>query len=123
MSDADAMWDQVYDAFKDHKIRPIDQSPQVNLNRIAAKYIGGSFDPSNCDIHEEVLTPDELRQLKRYSEDDAVPHRPDEEPIVVLVHNGQRFVIDGRRRVTKWLKEENPKSRLALIIEPKASAS
>jgi len=115
MSDTDALWDQVYAAFDAHKVP---QTPQVTLNRIATKCIGLSFDPSNCDIHEEILTLDELRRLNRYSEDDDRPHW-DVEPIVVLAYNGQRIVIDGRRRVTKWLKEGRTKPRLALIIEPR----
>jgi hypothetical protein len=117
MSDAKGLWDRVRAAFKAHQT-PIDSTPQAALNRIAAKCIGFSFDPSNCDVHEEHLTLDELRRLKRHSEDDGRPHR-EVEPIVVLVYGGQRFVIDGRRRVTKWLNEGIDRPRAAIIITPR----
>jgi hypothetical protein len=55
MSDASALWGRAYAVFE---AQIVPQPPQVNLNRIAAKCIGLSFDPSNCDILEEVLSPD-----------------------------------------------------------------
>ena len=62
MSDDEALWNQVYAAFKAHKIHPDDQTPQFNLNRIAAKcVVRQSFEPSTCNIHKEVLSPDDLK--------------------------------------------------------------
>ena len=116
MSDTDALWKRVDDAFKDHRIRLEDQTPQVNLNRIAAKCIGIRFDSSNCTVHEEWLSPDELRRLKRFH-DDNQPSR-DWGSIVVLVYKGERVVIDGNKRVNKWVNEESTVLRSALIIEP-----
>ena len=64
--------------------------------------------------------PDELKQLVLYSRnDDSASHKPDMEPIVVLVYGGQRLVIDGRRRVTRWIEQNNHTPRRALIIEPR----
>jgi hypothetical protein len=79
MSDADALWDRVRAAFKDHRTS-IDQTPQPALNRIVAKCLGLSLDPSNCDVYEERLTLEELRQLKRYSENHPNPHFDVERP-------------------------------------------
>jgi hypothetical protein len=42
-----------------------------------------------------------------------------QEPIVILVYGGQRLVIDGRRRVTKWIKQNDHTPRRALIITSK----
>ena len=102
MSETDAVWGRVRDAFKAHQIPGIDLTPQMALNRIAAKCIHLSFDPSNCRVYEESLSTDELRQLVRYHERDD-PER-DGGSIVVLVYKGQRFVIDGNKRVNKWVK-------------------
>ncbi len=117
MSDPDALWARVYAAFEGHKQPPIDPTPQATLDRIAAKCIRVSFAPSNCTVHEEFLSLDELRQLKRYDEKDDRPHREDGS-IVVLVYEGERVVIDGRRRVNKWVNEGSTEPRSALIIEP-----
>ena len=121
MSNPDALWKRVYNAFKAHRISAEAQTPSVNLNRIAAKCIGIWFDPSNCTVHEEFLSLDDLRQLKRYDEKDDRPHREDSS-IVVLVYEGERVVIDGRRRVNKWLKEGSIEPRSALIITPHSAS-
>ncbi len=119
MSDTDALWVQVRAAFQPHRILPdiIDLTPQMALNRIAAKCIGLSFDPSNCTVREESLSLDDLRRLKRYDEKDDRPNR-ESGSIVVLVYKGERVVIDGRRRVNKWVNDESTVRRSALIIEP-----
>ncbi len=116
MNDTDALWKRVDDAFKDHRLRLEDQTPQVNLNRIAANCIGIWFDSLNCTVHEVFLSLDELRQLKRYHDEDQ-PSR-DWGSIVVLVYKGERVVIDGNKRVNKWVKEGSSERRSALVIEP-----
>lgn len=119
MSDIDPLWHQAYEAFTWHQHHLSDPTPQMALDRVAWKCIRQSFNPDTCNIHEERLTLEELKQLELYSKDDAAPHKPDKEPIVVLVYGGQRIVIDGRRRVTRWIKQNDPTLRHALIIEPK----
>ena len=121
MSEPAALWDQVRAAFKAHQIKGIDHTPQMALDRIPAKGIRLSFNPDNCDVHEETLSLDNLTQLRRYSEDDDRPADgyEDKEPIVVLAYQGQRIVIDGRRRVTRWINRNDPTLRRVLIIEPK----
>ncbi|MBI3356128.1 MAG: hypothetical protein HY038_05055 [Nitrospirae bacterium] len=101
-----------------HRVPPPDKTPQETLDRVAAKCIRVSFNPKNCKVRQETLSFEDLKGLKRYSEDD---HHPSWEvdPIVVLVYQGRRFIIDGRRRVTKWVNEENTTPRRALIIEPR----
>lgn len=121
MSDPDALWARVYAAFEGHKQPPIDPTPQATLDRIAAKCIHVSFNRSNCTVHEEFLSLDDLRQLKRYDEKDDRPHREDGS-IVVLVYEGERVVIDGRRRVNKWLKEGSIEPRSALVITPHSAS-
>jgi hypothetical protein len=121
MNDTDALWDRVRDAFKAHQIPGIDRTPQMALGRLAAKCILLSFNGSNCTVREEYLSLDELQQLIRYH--DNAHAKRDGGPIVVLVYEGQRFVIDGNKRVNKWLKGGDTELRSALILEPKVPAS
>jgi len=92
MSDSNPLWQEVYAALKGHQSPPRDPTPQATLDRIAAKRIHLTFNPNNCDIHEEFLSLEELKRLKRYSEDDDRPNI-EVEPIVVLVYgeHGNRF--------------------------------
>ena len=117
MSDADILWRQIHAAFEAHRIPGIDRTPQMAMDRIAAKCIGFSFSPDNCEVDEEVLSLDNLKQLKRYHKE-ANPARNDE-PIIVLVYDGDRFVIDGNKRVNKWVNDEDATSRRALIVRMK----
>src|SRR5215813_5966003 len=100
MSDANILSSQIHTAFKAHQIQGIDRSPQMAMDRIAAKCIGLSFNSDNCDVLEELLCLDDLKQLRRYHKE-SNPKR-DEGAIMVLIHNGQRYVIDGNKRVNKW---------------------
>ena len=45
------------------------------LDRIAAKCMRLSFNPQNCDIHEEVLSLDDLEQLEVYDKIDTKAHQ------------------------------------------------
>jgi len=114
MNNQKVLWEQVYAAFEAHKVH---QTPEINLNRIAAKCVGLWFEPSNCTVHEEFLSLDDLRSLKLYNYDDDKPQW-EIEPIVILVYGGERFVIDGRRRVTRWVKQAEDQPRRAIIITP-----
>lgn len=126
MSETNILWHQALAAFAPHQLRGIDHTPQMALDRVAVKCLRISlklfFNSSNCNISQTLLPFSELDKLTRYDKLDANPHC-ECEPIVVLVYNGQRYVIDGRRRVTKWLNEDSTKPRLALIIEPRPLAS
>ena len=117
MSDTDALWERVHDAFKAHQIEGIDHTTQMALDRIAAKCIRLSFNLLNCTVREEFLSLDDLRRLKRYDEKDDRPNR-ESGSIVVLVYKGERVVIDGNKRVNKWVKEGSSERRSALVIEP-----
>ncbi len=116
MSDTDALWERVHDAFKAHQIEGIDHTTQMALDRIAAKCIRLSFNLLNCTVREEFLSLDDLRGLKRYHDEDQPSQ--DWGSIVVLVYKGERVVIDGNKRVNKWVKEGSSERRSALVIEP-----
>ena len=122
MSEEDALWDRIYAAFVAHQKPWIDHTPQMALDRVAAKCIeriGLSFNKSNCTVHEESLSFDALKRLRRHHGRSRVDPRFEDWALVILQYNGQRFVIDGNTRVNKWVNEESHISRLALIIEPR----
>ena len=116
MSDTDALWERVHDAFKAHQIEGIDHTTQMALDRIAAKCLRLSFNLLNCTVREEFLSLDDLRGLKPYHDEDQPSQ--DWGSIVVLIYKGERVVIDGNKRVNKWVNEESTVLRSALIIEP-----
>jgi len=121
MSEAHELWERIYAAFKPHRM-PTDPTPQAALNRIAAKCLKTeqrrSFDPSNCVVRQEVLSVDELRQLELFH-NRPFPQRCDD-PIIVLVCEERRVVIDGNNRVNKWVQAGASEPRLAIIIESPA---
>jgi len=113
----DELWRQVAEAFEPHRL---DTDPDwlAALNRIAAKCLasGGAsvFNSSSCAIRGQVLTPSQLSSLKTYR-DKTTPGRI-QEPIVVLEFAGESWVIDGNKRVNKWVAEHDTQPRRAVII-------
>jgi hypothetical protein len=120
MSDANSLWAEAYEAFTWHQPHLPDPTEQMALDRLAWKCTRESFNPDTCDIHEETLSLEALKQLEVYSKDDTVADKPDKEPIVVLLYKGRRLVIDGRRRVNRWIEQKDHTPRRALIITPKS---
>jgi hypothetical protein len=121
LSNAEALWRRIYESFHFHRfsVKPPDPDSQTALNRIAAKCIGvpgRSFDPSTCSVRAQVLSVEQLRQL-RLHHTRSRPQR-DEQPIVVLSFEGQLYVVDGNTRVNRWLADGSSQPRAAIIIEP-----
>jgi hypothetical protein len=120
MSKANELWQRVYEGFAYQG----DPTPQAGLNRIAAKCLKlakpPSFDPSNCDVQEKFLIPDEFRHFERYHEREN-PRR-EGGSIVVLFYQGKGFVLDGHNRISKCLKEGTTEPRSVLIIQLKPTA-
>lgn len=118
------LWGEVYSAFEFHRRgpdHPPDPSAQAALNRIAAKCLkregAQSYDPSNCDIHREILTYQQLTELRRHHARKN-PAR-DCEPIVVIHFAGERWVVEGNNRVNKWLVDGSARPRSAIVITPR----
>ena len=114
------LWKQVHAAFEAHRIPGIDPDAQAALNRIAAKCLRISFDEANCTIREEILDLNALRRSTVFHSN-ASPARH-HEPIVVLSFKGERYVIDGNKRVNAWRATAKPQSRRAIVIEPTEAA-
>ena len=121
---AEQVWRHVEEAFEPHR-QETDPNWVAALNRIAVKCLafGGAsvFNSSTCTIREEVLTPSQVSSLRTYG-DNKTPGRM-QEPIVVLEFAGSRWVIDGNKRVNKWVAERDNQPRRAVIITPKKGAA
>src|SRR5689334_2006861 len=118
MTARDPLWDEIDRAFLKHGVHPADQTPEVKLNRIAGKCVLAWLCPESCTVQKEAIPFKDLKTLKRY-DDPKGPPAWEIEPIVVLKIEGNRYVIDGRRRVWKWIKDGVDRSRTAIIITPK----
>jgi hypothetical protein len=114
----DPLWDEVDRAFHAHWLPKEDQTATVNLNRIAGKCVLTRLQPETCTVHQETLTSEELKRLKLYDQS-TTPPALEREPIIVVEIDGVRHVIDGRRRVMKWIREGSTQSRTAIIMVPK----
>ncbi|SRR6266849_9016248 len=82
----DELWRSALACFEGHAHRP--KTPEnllFALNRIAAKWLGKqpSFDRSNCRLHEERLSPEQLCKLDRHHERASTVN--EQEPVVVLL--------------------------------------
>jgi hypothetical protein len=111
----DELWSQAHRAFEGHRLA-VDPNAQAALNRIAAKCLRISFDPTNCTIREAVLDAEALRQLHVFH--NRASPASDHEPIVVLSFKGKEYVIDGNSRVNLWRRIDGPQLRRAIVIEP-----
>lgn len=78
------------------------------------------FNRTNCSIREEVLSVDAIRQLVVYHNRDRPANM--EGPIVVLIYDGRRFVIEGNTRTNAWRAGQYGGPFTALVLEPKAHA-
>jgi hypothetical protein len=118
----DDLWQQAFQAFEAHRLAT-DPNAQAALDRIASKCLRlgerRSFDPSNCTIRQEVLNAEDLPTLERYH-NKKTPGRI-HEPIVLLEIDGRRLVIDGNKRVNRWIAERATSARAAILIAPLAT--
>ena len=124
MSDTVELWRQIHESFKCHITR-IDSNAQAAMERVAMKCLGltvrRSFNALNCTVREETLETASLHELKLYHPR-AEPRHPGG-PIVVLVYEGKKFVIDGNNRVSVWIKRKMKGPFTAIVVEPHAMSS
>ena len=114
----DPLWDEIDRAFLKHGVHPDDQTPILNLNRIAGKCVLTWLCPENCTIHKEPIPFKDLQTLILFDKPDRPPAW-DIEPIVVLQIDDKRYVVDGRRRVWMWRNDGVDRPRTAIVITPR----
>ena len=121
MSEDIELWKRIQAAFEAH-CGPGDRHAQDALERVAAKCLHSpqrqALNASNCDVWEENLSSESLAELQVYHSR-ALPLRSNG-PIVVLLYQGHRVVIDGNNRVNAWRVQQAPGPFDAIMIEPRA---
>lgn len=119
MSDPVELWRRIHESFKPH-ITEVDSNPQAAMERVAMKCLGLTirqpFHALNCTVREEILEWASLHELKRYHPR-AEPRRPGG-PIVVLLYEGKRFVLEGNNRVNAWIEQKSKGPFRAIVVEP-----
>lgn len=122
MSDPEELWRQIRESFEWHRIRGFDSDAQAAMDRVAMKCLGYSFNDTNCTVREETLDETSLQKLKLRLGQTSEPRRSGG-PIVLLRYGGEMYVIDGNRRVNKWIKQKSKGPFRAIVVEPKAPIS
>ena len=121
MSDPEELWRQIHESFKWHRIRGIDSNAQAAMDRVAMKCLGFSFNSTNCTVREEMLEAAALHELVLKHDSTKPFHLKD--PIVVLLYQGKRFVIEGNNRVNTWIEQKFEGPFKAIVVEPDTTSS
>ena len=119
MNDAVELWRQIHESFKHHIIPGFDSSAQAAMDRVAMKCLVFSFNATNCTVREVILDGASLHELERKHER-TKPRHPGG-PIVVLLYEGKKYVIDGNRRVNVWIERKFRGPVRAIVVEPYAT--
>lgn len=114
------LWSEVLAAFERHIWKERGDTDALSaLNRIAAKVLAPlllkPLEPANTVIRRVTLSPKGVQALRTYRENAPEPAM-DREPIVLLEIAGRYVILDGNRRVGKWRKDQDQRSRAALIL-------
>ena len=121
MSDTGELWRRIHESFEYHR-KATDPDAQSAMDRIATKCIHSptrrSFNANNCIVREELLSAASLHELKRYHSR-AIPYHLNG-PIVVLLYDGAKLVIEGNSRVNARIARqvEGPFSAIMVAWSP-----
>jgi hypothetical protein len=120
VTDNEKLWKQIYDSFKYHRTSS-NPDAQSAMDRIAMKCLAlpkrESFNPTTCTVWEGVLSADSLHDLKLYHRR-SQPHHL-EGPIIVLIHKGEKVVIEGNNRVNAWIERQLKGPFSVIFVEPR----
>ena len=113
------MWSTVFESFEYHR-KAEDPNAQSALDRVAMKCLGlaqrKSFNPNNCSIREELLSPERLREIVVFHSRNYPVKM--EGPIVILAYEGRSFAIEGNTRTNAWRAGKFGGPFTAVVLEP-----
>lgn len=119
-TDQKSLWKEIERVLSYHQ-KASDPTPIHTLNRLFREHLTeckASFiiDKENCRVFIEDVGWEQADQL---IQPDRVTRNPSHmgEPIVVVVYQGARYLIDGRRRVNQCVYERSQAPLTALLIE------
>jgi hypothetical protein len=119
MHDGETLWRRIHPSFEYHR-EATDCDAQTAMDRIASKCIRSStrksFNPSNCSVREDSLPASSLQNLKLYHSR-ANPYHLNG-PIIILLYDQERVVIEGNNRVNAWLARQTKGPFSVITVEP-----
>jgi hypothetical protein len=123
MNDSRELWCRIHESFKYHR-EATDPDAQAAMDRIATKCIRlstrKSFNANNCAVREGLLEATSLHELRLYHSR-AHPYHLNG-PIIVLLYEGAKVVIEGNTRVNAWIAGQYPGPFEVIIVEPRENA-
>ena len=123
MSEIEKLWRRIHESFEHHR-EATDPDAQAAMDRIATKCIRSptrkSFNASNCTVREDLLPANSLRGL-RLHHSRANPYHLNG-PIIVLLYNQDKVVIEGNNRVNAWIALQFKGPFSMITVEPREDA-
>ena len=123
----DNLWQIVETALEAHHRCGKDRAYLFSLNRIFHKYVNRDglervplLSDETCEITRHVLDREGLVKLELFHERPK-PARQDG-PIVVVEHQGVRYVVDGNNRLNLWLAANGSIEAEVIVIRPRSPA-
>ena len=120
MRNGETLWRQIHQSFEYHR-ETTDRDAQAAMDRIASKCIRSStrksFNPSNCSVREDFIPASSLQELKLYHSRASPYHLNG--PIIVLLYDQDRVVIEGNNRVNAWLARQTKGPFSVIMVEPR----
>lgn len=104
-----------------HHQKQSDATPIDVLNRLFGEYFKGRQDvvqlsKDSCRVRVEKLSWESLDSIVRKDKISRTP-RHTGDPVVAVSYGGNMYLIDGRRRVNKWVHERRQDPLKVLILE------
>jgi len=119
MNDTGELWRRIHESFEYHR-EATDPDAQAAMDRIATKCIRSStrksFNANNCAVREGLLAATSLHELRLYHSR-ANPYHLDG-PIIVLLYDGAKVVIEGNTRVNAWIARQFEGPFGVIMVEP-----
>lgn len=118
--DQDALWDELMRLMAHHQKRT-DATPLAALNRIFRELVPPQFgafvvDLKSCKANREQFSWEQLSDLVRKDTTAMEPSHVGDPIIVVAIENNM-YVVDGRRRVNRWVAKRCSGYLEAIVVQ------
>ena len=123
----ESLWSQILGLLSHHQKPKRDAAPLDAINRLFGEHFKRGarlprITPQTWTARVEHWSTAELARLRRKDHDARDP-RHKSYPVVAVLYRADYFLIDGRRRVNRWLYENAPGSHIVLVISSRDTSS